>query len=213
MKTQPINVLLLWELSCDHLATWFRNWFPTNTIISPNLWAAQTRSGTSSSNLSCLLLNAQLEYIHNLGGIAFYISIFSLIILAQVISGFHYRTWGFLVYNSNISNANICSQTNNSSRISGGSTRRRPPASPVNPWTRPRTDKNTNLYCRIASKPALGAFSIPREHNPANQKSGVARCDNRSLSEKSNCWFTSTKESNFCGWLIGRFPVFTFLAK
>lgn len=49
------------------------------------------------SNSSCSLLNAQVEYQPNLGGNAFFISVFGLAILFQILFGVWFRTWGFMV--------------------------------------------------------------------------------------------------------------------
>ena len=46
---------------------------------------------------TCSLNYGQVEYQPSLGGNAFYISIFSLAMISQIIFGLRYRTWGFMI--------------------------------------------------------------------------------------------------------------------
>lgn len=46
---------------------------------------------------TCPLALAEIEYDPSLGGNAFYIAIFALLLTIQVFLGLRYRTWGFLV--------------------------------------------------------------------------------------------------------------------
>lgn len=50
---------------------------------------------TSCTLDTCPLSQAEVLYDPNLGGNAFYIAIFALLLLFQIFLGVHYRTWGF----------------------------------------------------------------------------------------------------------------------
>ena len=46
---------------------------------------------------TCPLSEAQLDYVPSLGGNALYLGILAICLIAQLVLGIKYRTWGFLV--------------------------------------------------------------------------------------------------------------------
>jgi hypothetical protein len=52
---------------------------------------------TNCTLSTCSLSNAEIYYLPSLGGNGFYIGIFSLALVSQIIFGLWYRTWGFMV--------------------------------------------------------------------------------------------------------------------